>query len=191
MTEINLTPAESAKPVKISLNKLTDGIGIVFMGVLTMLEAMEASGRKRILDSLDQEDTLEKKADAPGEAAAPDGATGSDVAEADGVSSQVVTGDPEGDSIPANDPAKAPDSTTDSATDGGTDSATDGGTDSTSDQPNGLTVDDVTNIVVQKIKTNPGINDKIRALVIAHGAQRVSELKPEVLEAFLTDLSQL
>jgi len=54
-----------------------------------------------------------------------------------------------------------------------------------------ITVDDVAKIVVQKVKANPGINDKIRALVNAHGAQRVTELKPEVLEAFLTDLSQL
>ena len=52
-------------------------------------------------------------------------------------------------------------------------------------------MDDVARIVVQKVKANPGINEKIRALVIAHGAQRVTELKPEVLEAFLTDLSQL
>ena len=55
----------------------------------------------------------------------------------------------------------------------------------------GLTVDEVARIVVQKVKANPGINEKIRALVIAHGAQRVTELKPENLEAFLTDLSQL
>ena len=55
----------------------------------------------------------------------------------------------------------------------------------------GLTVDEVAKIVVQKVKANPGINEKIRALVIAHGAQRVTELKPENLEAFLTDLSQL
>lgn len=58
-------------------------------------------------------------------------------------------------------------------------------------QGSSITVDDVAKIVVQKVKANPGINDKIRALVNAHGAQRVTELKPEVLEAFLTDLSQL
>lgn len=60
------------------------------------------------------------------------------------------------------------------------------------DKPSsGITVDEVAKIVVQKVKANPGINDKIRALVNAHGAQRVTELKPETLEAFLTDLSQL
>ena len=60
------------------------------------------------------------------------------------------------------------------------------------DKPSpGITVDEVAKIVVQKVKANPSINDKIRALVNAHGAQRVTELKPETLEAFLTDLSQL
>ena len=54
-----------------------------------------------------------------------------------------------------------------------------------------VTVDDVARVVVRKVKANPGINDKVRALVNAHGSQRVTELKPETFEAFLTDLAQL
>ena len=56
MTETNSTPAEGVEmqPVTVNLSKLTEGIGILFAGVLTMLESLDASSAQRLLDGLNQ-----------------------------------------------------------------------------------------------------------------------------------------
>lgn len=55
----------------------------------------------------------------------------------------------------------------------------------------GVTVEDITKIIVQKIKKNPANNGKIRELLKAYGFAKVSELPASKYEAFLTDISQL
>lgn len=50
MTETNATPEKEAKAVTVKLSKLTEGIGMVFAGVLTMLEALDASSANQLLE---------------------------------------------------------------------------------------------------------------------------------------------
>lgn len=160
MSETN-TQDTGSQGVTVRMSKLTEGIGILFSGVLTMLEALDAGTAKTLTEGF----------------AHPDAAAGS--------------GD-DGGAAPVN---AAADNSADHPDGAGEDKAAEQETQPAQEtnpgSGSGLTVDDVARIVVQKVKANPGINEKIRALVIAHGAQRVTELKPEVLEAFLTDLSQL
>lgn len=59
------------------------------------------------------------------------------------------------------------------------------------DKGPGVTVEDITKIIVQKIKKDPANNGKIRELLKAYGFAKVSELPVSKYEAFLTDISQL
>ena len=184
MSETN-TQDTGSQGVTVRMSKLTEGIGILFSGVLTMLEALDAGTAKTLTEGFAHPDAAAGSGDGGGAAPVntaadnsadhsgrfgvepdtvchPDGAGEDKAVEQEGVP---ATAQPEQETKPVQETHPTPDS--------------------------GLTVDDVARIVVQKVKANPGINEKIRALVIAHGAQRVTELKPEVLEAFLTDLSQL
>jgi hypothetical protein len=54
-----------------------------------------------------------------------------------------------------------------------------------------VTQDDITKIIVQKLKKNRSNNEKIGAILKTYGVAKVSELPAEKYEAFLTDLSQL
>lgn len=54
-----------------------------------------------------------------------------------------------------------------------------------------LTVDDITKVIVQKIKQNRSNNEKIGQLLKTHGVSKVSELPASKYEAFLTDLSAI
>lgn len=164
MSEMNKQEA-SNQGVTVRMSKLTEGIGILFSGVLTMLEALDAGTAKALTEGFVNPDMKAGVGDTGG-------------------------------ATPVNAAAEA----ADHPASAGGDKATENRSATATTQPaqerkpepgSVLTADDVARIVVQKVKANPGINEKIRALVIAHGAQRVTELKPEVLEAFLTDLSQL
>ena len=157
MSEMNTQNAGS-QGVTVKMSKLTEGIGVLFSGVLTMLEALDAGTAKALTEGF----------------AHPDAVAGSDKTEDTAPVNSAAEVAEAGEAEKADEPA-----TTQPAQE-------------RKPEPGSvLTADDVARIVVQKVKANPGINEKIRALVIAHGAQRVTELKPEVLEAFLTDLSQL
>ena len=54
-----------------------------------------------------------------------------------------------------------------------------------------ITLDDVTKIIVQKIKKNRSNNEKIGQILKAYGVAKVGELPDSKYEAFLTDLSEL
>ena len=54
-----------------------------------------------------------------------------------------------------------------------------------------VTPNDITRIIVRKIKQNKENNDKILMILKAYGVERVSDLKPEQYEAFVTDLAAL
>lgn len=163
--------------ITVSMSKLVDGIATVFAGVVDMLGALDAGTAKKITAGFAQESGAgdrqpmqEKKGGTNSGAEEADGTvgTGADVA-AD--TAHAAADAPLGADVPA--PAVAEETAQRDVT-----------------VPS-VTVDDVARVVVRKVKANPGINDKVRALVNAHGAQRVTELKPETFEAFLTDLAQL
>lgn len=54
-----------------------------------------------------------------------------------------------------------------------------------------VSVDDITKIIVQKIKQNRKNNEKIGAILKTYGASKVGELPEDKYEAFLTDLSAI
>ncbi len=54
-----------------------------------------------------------------------------------------------------------------------------------------VTADDITKIIVQKIKQNRGNSEKTGSILKTYGAAKVSELSADKYEAFLTDVSQL
>ena len=54
-----------------------------------------------------------------------------------------------------------------------------------------LTQDDITRVIVQKIKQNRSNNEKIGQLLKAHGVSKVSELPQAKYEEFLTALSAI
>ena len=54
-----------------------------------------------------------------------------------------------------------------------------------------ITVDDITKIIVQKIKQNRSNNEKIGAILKTYGVSKVGELPDTKYEAFLTDLSAI
>lgn len=57
--------------------------------------------------------------------------------------------------------------------------------------PSKVTADDITKVIVAKIKQKRSNNAKIGALLKAYGVEKVSSLPAEKYEAFLTDISQL
>ena len=54
-----------------------------------------------------------------------------------------------------------------------------------------ITLDDVTKIIVQKMKQDRSNNQKIGQILKTHGVAKVGELDPKKYEAFLTDLAAL
>lgn len=59
------------------------------------------------------------------------------------------------------------------------------------EQASTVTQDDITKIIVQKIKQNRSNNEKIGAILKIYGAAKVSDLPASKYEAFLTDLSAI
>lgn len=54
-----------------------------------------------------------------------------------------------------------------------------------------VTLDDITKIIVQKIKKNRSNNEKIGSILKTYGAAKVGELPASKYEAFLTDLAAI
>lgn len=190
MTEIKETAgndAENQEAVSIETAKVIQGMSMVFCGALTMLEALHphvSLAPSAILDLV------------TGNVSGLEEIAAQRCAEADKTlettENQKETGAGKEDGEDVSETAGSSDAVPDAHSDGDAahmDADASAGIES-KPEPS-VTVDEVAKIVVQKVKANPGINEKVRALVNAHGAQRVTELKPEVLEAFLTDLAQL
>ena len=59
------------------------------------------------------------------------------------------------------------------------------------DTPSSVTQDDITRIIVQKIKQNRNNNEKIGQLLKTYGAARVGDLPASKYEAFITDLAAI
>ena len=53
------------------------------------------------------------------------------------------------------------------------------------------TIDDITKVIVAKIKKKRDNNARIGALLKSYGVEKVSGLPSEKYEAFLTDISEL
>lgn len=168
MTETNATfvNEEVKKEVTVKWSKMTDGIGLVFAGVMSMLEALDAGTARDIMSACNKEDGGKagkedtNAAEETGAGTVDGDAGADDVAVAD--QADAVEAEPEKEQTAPKD-APAP----------------------------GITQDDITKIIVQKLKKDRTNNEKIGSILKTYGAAKVSELPAEKYEAFLTDLSQL
>ena len=172
-TNVQAMDALVNQAVCIRIETLTEGIRLVFAGVMKMLESLDVdSGRNiaaagAIAAGLDAEKKVSN-----GNQDAKDN-NGENVntraqenkAESTPVSASVVT------------PASALESTSESEL--------------ASASASTVTVDDITKIIVQKIKQNRSNNAKIGQILKAYGADKVGELPASKYEAFLTDLASL
>ena len=171
------------KPVSVDVSKLTQGISLVFTGAVKMLEAIESANvsialnpvNASILNDTGREPIMEnakKTEDATGEHnAATDGATDEPVTVLDvpqkKPTADANVGQKKTDKKPEEKPQKS----------------------SSTVRP--ITTDDITKIIVRKIKQNKANNERIGLVLKTYGVERVSDLKPEQYEAFITDLAAL
>lgn len=165
MTETNATFANEdvKKNITVTWNKMTDGVGLVFAGVMSLLESMDPGTARDIMAACKIEDggkAGKEETDATEETGAGTvddhaGADDADVADtADAI--EATKAEPgKGQNTPS------------------------------------ITQDDITKIIVQKLKKDRTNNEKIGAILKTYGVTKVSELPAEKYEAFLTDLSQL
>ena len=162
---LTMESTETTPTVTVSMKKLVAGVGTMFAGVLQMLEALEPQAAKQLMDRVVQ--------DAEKDQAAAN-ATVSAKEETEPVNETEMTveqTDAEEQAAPVKgevrDPAPA------------------------SDQTQTVTVDDITKIIVRKVKQDRTNNEKIGSILRTYGVARVSELPTAKYEAFLTDISQL
>ena len=163
----NLTveSTETTPTVTVSMKKLVAGVGTMFAGVLQMLEALEPQAAKQLMDRVVQD---AEKDQAAANATVSAKEEMGPVNEPEATTKQAET---EEQAAPVKgevqDPAPA------------------------SDQTQTVTVDDITKIIVRKVKQDRTNNEKIGSILKTYGVARVSELPTAKYEAFLTDISQL
>ncbi len=170
------------KPVSVDVSKLTQGISLVFTGVVKMLEALESANVSIALNpvaSLLNDTSVEpitenakKTDDATGEHNAATGEAADEPVTVLDVPQKKPTADANvGQKKTDKKPEEKPQKSGSTA------------------RP--ITTDDITKIIVRKIKQNKANNERIGLVLKTYGVERVSDLKPEQYEAFITDLAAL
>ena len=186
MTEIKNMPADSGnEPITVETAKVIQGMSLVFCGALTMLEALHphvSLAPSAILDLVTGNvDGLEKAAAERRAAADKEVRHDTENAEnAKGTEGTMDTADAVSADLHQQD-ADVEDS---------------GAGDDTSEASEAsatvtVTADDITKVIVRKIKQDRSNNEKVGAILKTYGVAKVSELPVARYEAFLTDISQL
>ena len=167
------------EPVTVSMKKLIAGVGTVFAGVIEMLEALEPHVAQHLVDVAVQHTVDEKKS--------------TDVVSAQSGYASTAGSVFEHPEETVKEPVAEADTQTDTAArvseELPCEEKQDAGSDTTA--VNTVTEDDLTKIIVRKIKQNRSNNEKIGAILRTYGVSKVSELPVSKYEAFLTDVSQL
>ena len=173
MTETNVNKEVTTNPgVTVKMSKLVEGIGTVFIGVLTMLESLDASTAKTFVSGFVGETSVVE-----GFVSAMSGTPTTPKEE----TSAVEKAAEETQKVA---PAEASAEETEEKAAAEEKTETDAPATS-------ITADDITKVIVGKIKQNRSNSDKIGSLLKTYGAARVTELPASKYEAFLTDISQL
>ena len=181
--------------ITVDAGKLSLGLKTTFEGVAMVFDSLGADAG---FDVMEKDGAAEKKAAVKKKPGAKEDKPAGPVheeenenedAQTDGTGDDGASGD--GDAIPAADDnvsqvedeqEKEPDNDTQETKSA---DASAGGAVSS------ITLDDVTKIIVQKIKQDRGNNQKIGQILKTYGAAKVGELDPKKYEAFLTDLAAL
>ena len=173
---------EKQEAISIETAKVIQGISLVFSGAVTMLEALhphvslEPSAILHLVTG--NIDGLEAMA---AEKRAKEEQENAENARWTGVEGAVPSS-PAADSAPVDDDASAevvnvPENRTEAT--------------GTEEAASTVTQDDITRIIVQKIKQNRSNNEKIGAILKSYGVAKVSDLPAAKYEAFVTDLSAI
>ena len=167
-------------PVSVDMAKLTEGISLVFSGAVKMLEAMAytvpVDGSftvNSITDSSSAIDTVSAE-----------NHIDSDKPKTDAI----VDNQPQGQPQEPPPETKAEQEKTPQEEQKNEPQESEGKSEKAAVS---VTPNDITRIIVRKIKQNKENNDKILMILKAYGVEKVSNLKPEKYEAFVTDLAAL
>ena len=173
---------EKQEAISIETAKVIQGISLVFSGAVTMLEALHphvslepsailhlVTGNIEGLEAMAAEKQAKEEHENAENARRP-GVEGA------------VPSSPAADSAPVDDDASAevvnvPENRTEAT--------------GTEEAASTVTQDDITRIIVQKIKQNRSNNEKIGAILKSYGVAKVSDLPAAKYEAFVTDLSAI
>ncbi len=162
---------DGTRPIDVSMGKLIGGVSLIFAGVL------------RLLSALDCDNPCAAPANSAGVAAEDDTPAGDGSAGAEPPN----RAEPSTGAEPVNEEATAGDE--DKPT-----SAEDKPAEADTPQQtarSSVTEDDITKVIVRKIKQNRANTQKIGAILKTFGVTKVSELPAGKYEAFLTELAQL
>ena len=199
MMPINAYPAKSMedRPMKVNLGKLTEGIGTVFTGVLQMLESIDVRSAEKLLTSIRQEENevpfVEDASGDTGTTGDPGdpGATGA--TGATGTAGDIGRTDRAG--APAENGTAAEIAADVSETEEGGRSGKETKAAKTVIAENkdsmGISLDDLTKIIVRKLKQDRANNGKIEAILKSYGVEKVCELPQEKYESFITEIATL
>ena len=163
-------------PVGVDMAKLTEGISLVFSGAVKMLEAMAytvpVDGSFTVNSITDSSSAIDT------------------VSAENHIDSDKPKTDMTVDKLPQELPAetKAEQKKTPQEEQKNEPQESKGNTEKSAVS---VTPNDITRIIVRKIKQNKENNDKILMILKAYGVEKVSDLKPEKYEAFVTDLAAL
>ena len=191
MTETNANKEVNTNPgVTVKMSKLVEGIGTVFIGVLTMLESLDASTAKTFVSGFVGETSVidgfvSAMSGTPTTPKEETSAAEKPIAEETQKDTPVEVPAEEAEGKAAAE-GKVAGATEPLAEEPAAEEKTETDAPATS-----ITADDITKVIVGKIKQNRSNSDKIGSLLKTYGAARVSELPASKYEAFLTDISQL
>ena len=163
-------------PVSVDMAKLTEGISLVFSGAVKMLEAMAYTV------PVDSSFTANSITD---DSSAIDSVSTENCIDSDKPKTDMTV-----DKLPQELPTetKAEQKKTPQEEQKNEPQESKGNTEKSAVS---VTPNDITRIIVRKIKQNKENNDKILMILKAYGVEKVSNLKPEKYEAFVTDLAAL
>ncbi len=163
---------EQQRSVSVDTEKMIQGVNLVFSGAVKMLEAMgSAIDGSLVLNTANVaifKDTGGNGDDNGGD----NGGESENKATADDDCTEAVEEEPEAESN------AEPESDTQENQE-------------KSDASPSVTIDDITRIIVRKIKQKKSNNEKIGQILKSYGVGKVSDLSPEKYEAFVTDLAAL
>ena len=161
--KVHAAPSASttAEPIPVDAKKLIDALGTIFGGVIQLLTAVEPSIVRELADFAINGESKEKT---------PENLNLDDFEEI--ISEEGLPSDTASEKQKASTPQEQPPQ-------------------KTKEQVSSITADDLTKIIVQKIKQNRSNSEKIGVILKTYGAAKVSELPPDKYEAFITDVSQL
>ena len=163
-------------PVSVDMAKLTEGISLVFSGAVKMLEAMAYTV------PVDSSFTVNSITDS---SSAIDTVSAENHIDSDKPKTDVIV-----DKLPQELPTetKAEQKKTPQEEQKNEPQESKGNTEKSAVS---VTPNDITRIIVRKIKQNKENNEKILMILKTYGVERVSDLKPEQYKAFVTDLAAL